>query len=123
MKNRKTYVYLALLSLFFLIILSITAISLIYAINNQNEVPSIPADEIYIYITDSESLPAETSDYYRLVKEHNGQIGIFDSNGKLLETIDTYIKTLPKTDIDRLREGINVRSEGELYLIIEAYSD
>ncbi len=124
MKNKKTYIFFALLSLVFLMLLSATAISLIFFFYSKRNTPTPPADQIYIYVTDNESeFQDSTSEYYRFVKEHNGQIGIFDAEGKLLKTIDTYVKTLPKADRDQLQEGIEIKSEKELYSIIEAYSD
>ena len=58
-----------------------------------------------------------------LVKEYNGVIGIFTSDKKLVQVIDTYIKTLPSKDQALLREGFEVFSQKELNSVIEAYSD
>ena len=66
---------------------------------------------------------AESSSTHFFIKEKDGRIGIFDSNGTLLKIIDTYIKTLPETERSAIEEGFTVSSEKELYSIIEAYTD
>ena len=61
--------------------------------------------------------------FQTLNKAYNEKIGIFDSDGELVEIINTYIKALPSKDQALLREGFEVNSEKELYSVIEAYSD
>jgi diguanylate cyclase (GGDEF)-like protein len=57
-----------------------------------------------------------------IAKEYENKIGIFDTSGRLLRSIDIYTKTLPKADRALLREGIELRSEAELISLIEDYS-
>lgn len=84
----------------------------------------LQTEEVYILI-DAESDPnleGTTSEVLFVAKEYEEKIGIFDTEGHLLQTIDTYTKTLPKTDRALLREGIELRSEAELIALIEDYS-
>ena len=56
------------------------------------------------------------------VKSYEGKIGVFTSEGKLIETIEVYVKTLPKADRDMLEEGIKVKNNKELDSLIEDYT-
>ena len=56
------------------------------------------------------------------VKSYEGKIGVFTSEGKLIETIEVYVKTLPKADRDMLEEGIKVKNNKELDSSIEDYT-
>ena len=81
---------------------------------------------IYVYIEPDESsteADTENSDKIWTVKDLDGQICIFNSDGTIYKKLDTYIKTLPKEEQDLLREGMEIYSEHELYSIIEAYTD
>ena len=51
-----------------------------------------------------------------------GRIGIFSSDGTLIEMIDVYVKTLPIADRSLLEEGFEVVGKQRLYSIIEDYS-
>ena len=89
---------------------------------------SIEPEEIYVYLPqESDSLqetekPHEEEPEGYLVKEYQGQIGIFSLDGTLLETIETYVKTLPEADRALLGEGISVKTREELNSLIEDYS-
>ena len=79
---------------------------------------------VYIYVkSDTESETNTNSNTVWIVKEYNERIGIYDSNGILLDVIETYVKTLPTTEQQLLKEGIEVSSEKELYSVIEDYTD
>ncbi len=124
MRSKKIYITTAIISLIFLILISVTAIALTLSLKKADgTAPSAPPDEVFIYVTETESDTAEKDEFMRVVKEYEGQIGIFDSNNRLQRVLDTYVKTLPIADREQLREGITVKSEKELYSIIEAYSD
>ena len=84
----------------------------------------IKTEEVYIFVEHTENLPETTisEDVLFIVKEYQEKIGVFDTSGRLLSTIDIYTKTLPKTDIALLKEGIKLRSEAELHSLIEDYS-
>jgi len=57
-----------------------------------------------------------------IIKEHNGNIGIFSSEGELINTINVAVITLPIEERQRINNGIKVTSEKELYSIIEDYT-
>ena len=84
----------------------------------------VETEEIYIFVdadndTTQPSVPGEV---LFIAKEYEEKIGIFDTSGHLIQTINIYTKTLPKTDVALLREGIELRSEDELTALIEDYS-
>lgn len=84
----------------------------------------LQTEAVYILV-DAESDPTQTdasNAVLFIAKEYEEKIGIFDTAGRLLQTIDIYTKTLPKTDRALLREGIELRSEAELISLIEDYS-
>ena len=115
----------------FLLLLIATTQMLLGALRKsaKEQVPSEP-ESIYVYMPqesteedpkESEPLPEEPSEGY-LVKEYQGKIGIFSTDGLLLEIIDTYVKTLPEADRTLLGEGISVKTREELNSLVEDYS-
>ena len=56
-----------------------------------------------------------------IIKLYNGRIGVFTSDGTLLQVIDVYTKTLPKADQDLLEKGFNIKSK-DLNRLIEDYT-
>ena len=121
MKKQRYYIYSALLSIFFLFLITITAIFFSTLLKNDSPSPQEP-EYIYVYLPDSET-ESKADQAMFLVKEQNGKIGIYDAEGKLIKIIDTHIKTLPEAERSAIKEGFNVTSEKELYDIIEAYTD
>ena len=111
-----------------LLILSATTIILLHTLRQSTQIrlPATP-EEIYVYLpqetqeSSSESnTETETGSY--IVKEHHGLIGVFSSEGALLEIWDTYVKTLPEADRTLLREGITIKTKAELNALMEDYS-
>ena len=114
-------------SLLLFVTFSVTAVILLRELRTREVQTVTNTEEVYVYLPQEENeselpLPEtpETSGY--LVKEYRGQIGIFSSDGTLLEILDTYIKTLPEADRALLGEGISVKTKAEMYAIIEDYS-
>ena len=113
-----------------LILLSVTTVTFLQTLRRSSGTqPPAETEEIYVYLPqDSETDPKEPeiiekeeSEEY-LVKEYRGQIGIFSTDGTLLEVLDTYVKTLPEADRALLGEGISVKTKAELNSLIEDYS-
>ena len=116
-----------------LLMLSILSITLLTARKNEavldhqqsSEQPQLQSEYIYVYVT-PERIESETSDIENangwIIREHEGQIGIFSSDNVLINTLNVYIKTLPISDRDLLREGITVTTRKELLEIIQDYS-
>ena len=121
MKIKRTYIYFAALSLVFLCLIVLTAFMLSASPKNSTQAPQ-ETEIIYVYLEES-SPPDESHAALFFVKEHNEKIGIFNSDGMLIRTIDTYVKALPEAERTALRQGFEVNSEKELYSIIEAYTD
>lgn len=56
------------------------------------------------------------------VRENNGKIAVFDADGMLIKTIDTPVVSLPQSDRDMLKDGIDIFTYEELLDVIEDYS-
>ena len=87
----------------------------------------IQTEYVYVYVKEENPSGSE-SDFSSeqsgwILKEYNGQIGVFLPDGTMLRLIDTYVKTLPKADQIMLEEGIYAMTEQELRSLIEDYSD
>ena len=124
MKIKEHYVGAAALSLIFLFLMTVAVVSLTEELNKERaNIHDTQTEYVYVYETEADEITESLQIEKWTVKEYNGKIAVFDSNGILTETIDTYIKTLPKADRELLREGIEVESKKELYDIIEAYTD
>ena len=121
----------ALLFLFgftMLIILLLAVGVLIYSMEKKRDIWLSPAVEYqYVYVTDSADSDSgsqgTTEASCWILREFEGQIGVFEPDGTLIQIIETYVKTLPKADRSMLEEGIYARSKQELRDLIEAYSD
>ena len=121
MKIKNSYIYLASLSAIFLCLISLTTIFL--SLSQYDNTDAMKETEIvYVYIEESLS-ETESQGAQFFIKEQNEKIGVFDSHGKLLNIIDTHVKTLPEAEQAAIKKGFEVNSEAELYSIIEAYTD
>ena len=81
----------------------------------------------YVYVkndvqSDSETLADEKTDDIFIIREYMEKIGIFRTDGTLVDVIETYVKTLPEADIRLLREGFEVVGQRALNSIIDDYS-
>ena len=80
---------------------------------------------IYVYINksqESEDSGDEKENEDWVLKAYQGKIGVFDRDGTLIEVLDVYLYTLPKTDQRLLEEGIEVHSRKALLALIEDYT-
>ena len=57
-----------------------------------------------------------------VVREYNGKIGVFSSDGGLLRTVSVMVSALPVKDRDALAAGIHVTSFSELNALLEDFS-
>ncbi len=122
MRQKFSYVMSAALALLFLILLSTVTFAFIFSVKRSNSTPK-DTDTVYIYVSAEVTETADTIENVFFIREYNKKIGIFDRSGKLIQIIDTYVKTLPKSEQTELQEGFWVESDKELYSIIEAYTD
>lgn len=81
----------------------------------------------YVYVSDNTDtgvtdIYTEYTEEVYTVREYMGKIGIFLSDGTLVQTIEIYTKTLPIADRRLLEEGFEVVGKQRLYSIIEDYS-
>ena len=124
--------FLAMLALFGFVMVSIFSLAvgiLVHSIQkNKSSLPAPEPEYIYVYVPEtgsdeSDTALPDTGSVGWILKEHHGQIGIFQKDGTLIQVLDTYIKTLPKADRGMLGEGIYADTEEELRDLIEDYSD
>ena len=57
-----------------------------------------------------------------LIAEHNGIIGLFDTSGALLRSVNVFVMTLPKTDREALSVGIPASSWREALAVLDRFS-
>ena len=124
-------VFTLILSVNFLALMICTCI--LFGLKLKNITPSTPEVitlKEYIYIKDQAEEDASVStgkddinEESFLVKEYEGQIGIFSlEGGEIRYVIDRYIKTLPEADKRLLREGFVVIGIQGIYSVIEDYT-
>ena len=65
---------------------------------------------------------AETDGGSFWVREHEGIIGVFNSDGELEYTIEVYVKTLPEKDKQLLKSGIYAKDKTDLLEILGDYN-
>lgn len=116
---------LLMLSILFITLLTTRKNETILKDEQSSDQIQLQSEYIYVYVM-PESSESETFDTNIasgwIIREHEGQIGIFTSDNVLINTLNVYIKTLPIADRDLLREGIEVTTRKELLEIIEDYS-
>ena len=114
------------LFLFFLLLTSVTVLMSALRQERDQQKSAESATPIYVYLdrdteqTDGEQTLPASHGYW--VREYRDKIGIFYPDGTLYRILDTYVKTLPKSDQGQLKEGIYLENERELYQLIEDYS-
>lgn len=124
---------LRMMSLYAVIMLAMLAAAILIIPSRTQALPekeaeaeSTDAETEYIYIrADSaqdsgDSTAAEETVY--TVREYRGQIGIFLSDGTLMDVLDVNIKSLPEADRRLLGEGIEVLGKKRLNSLIEDYT-
>ncbi len=122
--------YATVCSLLMLVILFITLFNTRKNDTNLNEhtpdKPQIQSEYVYVYVT-PETTESNISDTESvngwIIREHEGQIGIFTLDNVLINTLEVYTKTLPIADRNLLREGITVTTRKELFSVIEDYTE
>ena len=123
MSVKRIYIIMTFVSVILFICLAVSVSGLSTKLKQTEGEPSIPtAETVYVYNANDETSLSTTEERWT-VKAYNEKIGIFNSDGELVEIIDTHIKSLPSKDQALLREGFEVNSKKELYSVIEAYSD
>ncbi|MBQ2999870.1 MAG: hypothetical protein IJD64_05350, partial [Clostridia bacterium] len=101
---RGAWRFAVLYTLLLIVMFSATTVILLHTLKKStDQPPKSETEEIYVYLPqeddESESITPPQSETERyVVKEYHGQIGIFSSDGTLLEVLDTYVKTLPEAD-------------------------
>ena len=60
-------------------------------------------------------------DYKYLIREQDGKVVVLDSDGKVLQEIGIPLAALPKADREMLAKGIKIKSDAELYSLIQDY--
>ena len=78
-------------------------------------------NEAEVYSVKSVSTTTEVDECF-LVREHEGIIGVFTSDGEYLYAIEVYVKTLPEADRALLASGIHAKNKAELLEILGDYN-
>jgi len=109
--------YMMLLSLFF-VLAGILILNI--GIYSQNEIastqPKFPDDA---QTTQVHSSPCAIY----IMRENGGKISIYDAKTEnIIKTLDVYVFTLPESDREYLKQGIEIYSESELISLIEDYT-
>ncbi len=73
--------------------------------------------------SDTEATQPPSPPYCRTLRAYGDKLAVFDEEGKIVQIIEVYMKTLPQADQLLLREGISVSSEQELLSLIEDYTE
>ena len=94
---------------------------------SHSEVTETLLEKEYVYVhADSSEIDVDTSVSAEAevftVKEYMGKIGVFSTDGVLIQVIEVYVKTLPEADKRLLGEGIEIIGKSALNSIIEDYS-
>ena len=127
--NKKAFPILMVLYTLFLFFLLLTSVTvLMSALRREREQREFQetAEPIYVYLdrvteqTEAQETLPVSRGYW--VREYGDKIGIFYPDGSLYRILDTYVKTLPKSDQGQLKEGIYLENERQLYQLIEDYS-
>ena len=118
MKNKKLMWLFGSLSIAVICLVTVCSISLCTAagIIRENAEAAKNADisDMITVVTDEETI------YF--LREHNGKIGIFSEENKLIETLDVFVMTLPRTDREALTDGITVRGTDNLNALKEDFT-
>lgn len=98
--------------------------------NSQSMMESLDAcvNDLYELTTKDPSVSASTdpdrnsSSLSFVLREINGKIGVYSSEGELLKLLDLPVNHLPKADREALQKGISVGSWRELIALIQDYT-
>ena len=88
-------------------------------VEELNEVISSKEDSVEVSANPDTSAGADDTFYLR---EINGNIGIYTSDGYLIKLLDVSVETLPSADREALSQGISASSWKELLSLIEDYT-
>lgn len=133
-ENRKFFAVLSIYILLLLCIVTIGSVAIVKGGRKQTTITVtetvVSTEKIFVWadlpqgkISESEAETETPKPKLWIIKEYEGRIGVFSEDGVLLEVIDIYVKTLPETDKNLLRDGIRVNSEQALKAIVEDYSN
>jgi len=122
---------LRLTAVYAFILLSILLISVSFLLHKMKQISAPPQNSteyIYIYVSEEMSdrdahTESDTEASGWIMKEYRGRIGIFSTDGVLLQELDTYVKTLPEADRKLLGEGIYIETRTKLNALIEDYTE
>jgi hypothetical protein len=122
------------------LLLSITSLSALRSVQKENERQTARANELIGELRDcaakitakndaEEDSPTQDTQVQVTapaesfcVKDTNGRIGVFTSDGYLVRFLDVSVDALPPADREALRVGITVGSWRELMSVIQDYT-
>lgn len=102
---------------------SLTAVSLCLACIVTVAVASSLTPHGLPTLTDKEAKKSVEDSYLYILKEYNGQIGVFKQGESTpFKTVETDLSELPKGDTEMLKKGIRLYDEQSLQKAVEDYS-
>ncbi len=90
---------------------------LLETVSTHVETPSHTAEDTMV----DSSIPTDVLYHQFCMRESNGKIAIYTSDGYLVKTLDLVVDTLPEADQSALREGISVSSWREVLALIQDF--
>ena len=91
--------------------------SLLERANEQLESPKPPIEDTKV----DNSIPADVLYHQFCMREANGKIAIYTSDGYLVQILDLTVAALPEADQSALREGICVSSWREVLALMQDF--
>lgn len=105
---------------------SVSGAENIYEVKNEISILEDKICNMSSYINAlKDSVPAQKEEKTKkyTVKETEGKIGIFSSDGRLIKLLPVAVEFLPETDRKLLFDGITLYDDESLASLIEDYTD
>lgn len=134
-KTSERIIILRVMAVYAVAMLGLLLTALLLRIPSKESAPEkviqTVVEKEYVYLTQedadtqyNEGTDTSTSqDETYTVKEYFGRIGIFKSDGALMQVLEVYVKTLPEADKRLLGEGFEIVGKKQLNSIIEDYTE
>ena len=134
-KTSERIIILRVMAVYAVAMLGLLLTALLLRIPSKESTPEkviqTVVEKEYVYLTQedadtqyNEGTDTSTSqDETYTVREYFGRIGIFKSDGALMQVLEVYVKTLPEADKRLLGEGFEIVGKKQLNSIIEDYTE
>ena len=134
-KTSERIIILRVMAVYAVAMLGLLLTALLLRIPSKESTPEkviqTVVEKEYVYLTKedadtqynegTDTSPSQDETY--TVREYFGRIGIFKSDGALMQVLEVYVKTLPEADKRLLGEGFEIVGKKQLNSIIEDYTE